>query len=108
VDLVVATPRWETMHFHYPLTEWRRLLGNRVTLARGLETRYCRYAGSPVEHRNSECAAGAAVAVLSQGADGVYLFNQFQNGSWSERDYKHLLNAMSLLEKLRKPCRPSI
>ena len=102
VDLVVATPRWETMHFDIPLAEWRRLLGNRVTLAGGLEVLYCHYPGSPVEERNAECAAGAAVAVLSQGADVVYLFNHFQNGDWPEPGYKRLLNAMSSLDKLKK------
>jgi hypothetical protein len=101
VDLVVATPRWETMHFDIPLAEWKRLLGNDVTLAGGLETRYCHYPGSPVEYRNAECAAGAAVAVLSQGADVVYLFNHFQNG-WPQPGYARLLNAMSSLDKLQE------
>jgi hypothetical protein len=102
VDLVVATPRWETMHFDIPLTAWRRLLGDRVTLAGGLEVNYRPYPGGPVHSRDTECAAGAAVSVLSGGGDVVYLFNYFQNGLWPDPGYQPLLNAFSSLDEVRK------
>ena len=102
VDLVVATPRWRTMHFDIPLRKWRTLLGDRVTLAGGLETRCQPYIGAPVSNRDPEYAVGAAVAVLAGGADVVYLFNYFQNGRWSLADYQRLLNAFKSLDELCK------
>ena len=90
VDLVVATPRWATMHFDIPLAAWRQLLGDRVTLAGGLEVLCRPYPGGPVRSRDPEYAAGAAVSVLSSGGDVVYLFNYFQNGPWSDPGYQDL------------------
>ena len=63
VDLVVATPRWATMHFDIPLAAWRELLGDRVTLAGGLEVLCRPYPGGPVRGRDAEYAAAAAVPV---------------------------------------------
>ena len=106
VGLVVATPRWRTMHFDIPLRKWRSLLGDSVTLAGGLETRCQPRIGAPVRHMDPECAAGAAVAVLSGGADVVYLFNHFQKGRWSPADYQRRLNAFrSLNESCKLPRR---
>jgi len=102
VDLVVATPRWATMHFDIPLAAWRRLLGDRVTLAGGLEVLCRPYPGGPVRARDTEYAAAAAVSVLSGGGDVVYLFNYFQNGHWPDPGYQPLLNAFSSLDKLQK------
>ena len=100
VDLVVATPRWRTMHFDIPLREWRTLLGDRVTLAGGLETRCQPVPGGPVRAMDPECAVGAAVAVLSGGADVVYLFNHFQNGRWPRAEYQSRLKAFASLAEL--------
>jgi len=102
VDLVVATPRWATMHFDIPLAAWRQLLGDRVTLAGGLEVLCRPYPGGPVRGRDAEYAAAAAASVLSGGGDVVYLFNHFQSGSWPDPGYQPLLNAFSSLDKLRK------
>jgi len=102
VDLVVATPRWRTMHFDIPLRKWRALLGDRVTLAGGLETRCQAYVHAPASHRNPEYAAGAATAVLAGGADAVYLFNHFQHGRWSIPEYQRLLRAFLSLDELQK------
>ena len=102
VDLVVATPRWATMQFDMPLAAWRQLLGDRVTLAGGLEVLCRPYPGGPVQSRNPEYSAGAAVSVLSGGGDVVYLFNYFQSGGWANPGYQDLLKAFSSLEELRK------
>ena len=102
VDLVVATPRWATMQFDIPLAAWRQLLGDRVTLAGGLEVLCRPYPGGPVRSRVPEYAAGAAASVLSGGGDVVYLFNYFQSGGWPDPGYGPLLNAFSSLEELRK------
>ena len=49
-------------------------------------------------------ATGAAVSVLSSGADVVYLFNYFQAGhpNWSPPVYQKTLNAMRSLDSLLK------
>ncbi len=103
VDLVVAAPRWATLEFAMPLKKWRELLGERVTLAGGLEA-LCRSSPAATPHTvTREDATGAAVAVLSSGADVVYLFNYFQNGHphWSTSEYQRMLNSFSSLENLR-------
>ncbi len=106
VDLVVATPRWRTMHFDIPLRRWRTLLGDRVTLAGGLESRCQPHPGTAVRHMDPECAVGAAVAVLSGGGDVVYLFNYFQNAGWPKPEYQRRLKALaSLAESCTLPRR---
>ena len=102
VDLVVATPRWRTMVFNIPLRQWRELLGDRVTLAGGLEVRYHPYPGGPVVLMDPENAVGAAVSILSSDADAVYLFNYFQKASWPVTQYQSLLSKFSSLEELCK------
>ena len=79
VDLVTAAPRWRTMTFDFPLREWRELLGDRVTLAGGLEVRYQPYPGASVVPMDPENAVGAAVAVLADGGGrglSVQLFSE--------------------------------
>ena len=103
VDLVVATPRFETLHFDMPLGKWRELLGDRVTLAGGLEVIYQPFPDGPKRLVDPEYAAGAAVSVLAGGADSVYLFNYFQHGlPWSIPEYQHTLRAFSSLGELCK------
>ncbi len=102
VDLVVATPRWRTMVFDIPLGKWRELLGDRVTLAGGLEVRYQPYPGGPVVAMDPENAVGAAVSILSKDADVVYLFNYFQKANWPVSQYQSLLSKFSSLEELCK------
>ena len=81
IDLLVVTPRWATLEFDMPIEQWRQMLGaSKVTLAGGLEVRYQPCPGGPASIVTPELAAGAAVSVLSQGADAVYLFNYFQTG----------------------------
>ncbi len=104
VDLVVAAPRWRTVEFDMPLDPWRELLGNRVTLAGGLEAHYCPNPAAPQRPVTEEQATGAAVAVLTGGAAVVYLFNYFQHGhpAWSVPDYQRTLKTFSSLESLLK------
>ncbi|MCK5801444.1 MAG: hypothetical protein KAI66_01365 [Lentisphaeria bacterium] len=101
IDLVVATPRWATLHYDIPLREWHSLLGNRVTLAGGLEVRLQACRGGPFRIVTPEDATGAAVAVLSGGADVVYLFNYFQH-LWVPPKYQRTLNSFSSLDKLQE------
>lgn len=104
VDLVVATSRWSTLNFAIPLGRWRELLGDQVTLAGGLEVNYQPHLGIPNRVVTKEEATGAAIGVLSAGADVVYLYNYFQIGhpQWSIPEYQRMLNAFSSVEELQK------
>ena len=103
VDLVVTAPRWGTLNFDMPLGKWRQLLGDRVTLAGGLDMNYQPYPGGPRRVVDPEYAAGAAVSVLAGGADIVYLFNYFQHGlPWSLPEYKQTLRAFLSLDEVCK------
>lgn len=104
VDLVVAAPRWQSLEFDLPLRNWRELVGDRVTLAGGLEVNYRPCADVPPRLVTPEDATGAAVAVLSGGADAVYLFNYFQHGhpQWSAPEYQRVLKSFSSLDALLK------
>lgn len=104
VDLVVAAPRWATLEFDMPLAKWREALGGRVTLAGGLDVNYRPFPAAPARLVTREEAAGAAVAVLTGGADVVYLFNYFQHGhpGWPVPEYQHALKSFSSLEELLK------
>ena len=105
IDLLVATPRWSTLEFDMPLQRWRQLLGtSKTTLAGGLEVNYRPSPGAPASLCSPEMATGAAVSVLSSGADVVYLFNYFQAGhpNWSPPVYQKTLNAMRSLDSLLK------
>ena len=101
VDLVVAAPRWTTLEFAMPLGKWRELVGDRVTLAGGLEVLYRPNPTTPQRPVTREEATGAAVAVLSGGADVVYLFNYFQHGR-PIPEYQRMLKSFSSLEELLK------
>jgi len=103
VDLVVVAPRWGTLHFDMPLGKWRELLGDRVTLAGGLDMNYQPFPGGPRRVVDPEYAVGAAVSVLAGGADIVYLFNYFQHSlPWSIPEYKRTLKAFSSLDEACK------
>jgi len=104
IDLVVAAPRWASLEFAMPLEKWRALLGDGVTLAGGLDVNYRPAPAAPPRLVTREEAAGAAVAVLSGGADVVYLFNYFQHGhpGWPIPEYQHTLKAFSSLAELLK------
>jgi hypothetical protein len=78
VDLVTPTPRWATLEFDMPLEQWRELLGDApVELAGGLEGLYRPYPAAKAVYTDPEMVAGAAVNILSAGADACYLFNYF-------------------------------
>jgi hypothetical protein len=78
VDLVTPAPRWATLEFDLPLERWRTLLGSAsIELAGGLEGLYRPYPAAKAVYTNPEMVAGAAVNILSTGADACYLFNYF-------------------------------
>lgn len=108
VDLIVPTPRWTTMEFDMPMIEWReRLKGTDAKLAGGLEVRVQATPAGKHFIATPEHAMGAAAAILSGGADAVYLFNYFpsQHPNWPTGDYVSALRAMKSLSKLARSSR---
>lgn len=104
VDLIVVAPRWATTEFAMPIREWRRLLdGTGVMLLGGLEVLVRPYRAADQRGVAPEDAIAAAAQVLHDGADGVYLFNYFPDGSatgnasgwWSNDVYRSTLQAMA-------------
>lgn len=105
IDVLVATPRWATLEFAIPIQSWRERLGDaKVTLLGGIEVRYQPMPGGPATIVSPELGAGAAMAVLAQGADAVYLFNYFQDGhpAWTSPVYEKTLKAMRSVESLKE------
>jgi len=102
IDLLVATPRWHTLEFDMPLAHWRELMGtSKTTLAGGLEALYRPWRGGPASLASPEIATGAAVSVLANGADGVYLFN-YPQGNWPLPVFQKTLKPMNSLDALLK------
>lgn len=102
IDMLVVTPRWATLEFDMPLEEWRSLLGDaKVALAGGLEILYRSCPSGPATPVSPELAKGAATAVLSRGADAVYLFNYFAPPTtWPESAYPKTLKTLGSLDAL--------
>ncbi len=66
IDVLVTTPRWATLEFDLPITQWRQALGDaKVTLLGGLEVLYRPIPGGPASTVSPELAIGAATSVLS-------------------------------------------
>jgi hypothetical protein len=102
IDVLVTTPRWATLEFDLPISQWRQALGNaKVALLGGLEVLYRPVPGGPASTVSPELAIGAATSVLSQGADAVYLFNYFP-GVFSVPIYQETLKAMASLDSVQK------
>ncbi|MBN2294950.1 MAG: family 10 glycosylhydrolase [Pirellulales bacterium] len=112
IDVLVAAPRWDTLEFDMPIEEWKRLLaGTKTKLLGGLEVNYRPCSGGTASYVTPEIATGAAVCVLSRGADAVYLFNYFQNGhpKWAPDVYRKTLSDMTSLDSLlKKPRRVGV
>ena len=105
IDLLVPTPFWATCEFNMPIRTWARLLeGTGCALAGGLEIRYQPMPGGPAIMNTPELASGAAMAVLNDGADQVYLFNYFflghLQGLWTEGAHRATLAALRDVERL--------
>ena len=75
VDWVVPTPRWETADSDIPVALWRAVLPPAVGVAMGTDIRYMARPGGGCVMMTPELIAGLAMQALSNGADGIYLFN---------------------------------
>ncbi len=97
IDHLIVAPFWATTDFDIPVEEWqKRLEGTGVGVTAGLEIRVQPYPGGPVLPNTPERRRGAAMAALSRGSQGIYLFNYFDVGS----QMPYLLKEMHSVETL--------
>lgn len=98
VDMLVITPFWQTIETDMPVEIWQQLLeGTEVILAAGLELLLRPYSHFLPPLTNSlETVRGAAISLLSRGADRIYLFNYMD----SETTIDDLTNYPKLLREI--------
>ncbi|HPT27921.1 MAG TPA: hypothetical protein PLZ95_16000 [Bryobacteraceae bacterium] len=103
IQMLVVTPFWASSETDIPVELWRRLAGDRVTLAAGLELLLRQYhAYRPLQFNSIETVRGAAAAMLARGADRVYLFNYMdsQTQMSGPENYPALLRECGRLDTL--------
>jgi hypothetical protein len=103
VQLLVVAPFWASIDTDIPVELWRRLAGDKVTLAAGLELLLRPYhAYRPLQFNSLETVRGAAAALLQRGADRVYLFNYMDSETEmpDRANYPALLRECGRLETL--------
>lgn len=74
VDVVVVTPRWASCDSGMPIAEWKQRIKN-ASVCAGLEVLLLRQCDKG--YITQAQAAGYTLQYLSEGADAMYLFNQF-------------------------------
>lgn len=103
IQFLTVTPFWASIETDIPLELWRRLAGDRVILAAGLELLLRPYhAYRPLQFNSLETVRGAAAAMLARGADRVYLFNYMdsQTQMADPENYPALLRQCGRLDTL--------
>jgi hypothetical protein len=103
IQMLVVTPFWASIETDIPIELWRRLAGDKVTLAAGLEVLLRPYhAYRPLQYNSREAVRGAAAAMLAKGADRVYLFNYMDRAPevMSQADYVGMMKECGSLERL--------
>jgi hypothetical protein len=103
IDLLVFTPFWASIETDMPVEMWRRLAGDRVILAAGLELLLRPYhAYRPLQFNSIETVRGAAASLLARGADRIYLFNYMDSQTQmpDAENYPALLKECGRLETL--------
>lgn len=109
IDRLVITPFWETLDTDMPIELWKRLLaGTPVLLAAGLELHIRAHPQSTLRQKNTlETVRGAAMSLLSRGADAIYLFNYMDALTAIDRlaDYPAILREPGSLDTLRGKAR---
>ena len=104
----VVTPFFSSIETGMPIEFWRRLLPPRVVLAAGLELLIRPYHAHKIQYNSLETVRGAAAAMLSRGADRVYLFNYMDSQTAMESidEYRVVLRECGTLATLQgKPRR---
>ncbi|MBS1875215.1 MAG: hypothetical protein JSU00_18530 [Acidobacteria bacterium] len=103
IDMLVVTPFWASIDTDIPIELWRRLAGDKVTLAAGLELLIRPYhAYRPLQFNSIETVRGVASSLLSRGADRIYLFNYMdsQTEMPDRENYPALLRECGRLDTL--------
>ena len=108
IDVLIPSPRWATMEFDIPIDAWRAELGQAKTLVLGcVELNYQPCPLAPRQPATPELATGDAAALLSRGADAIYLFNyhlygvgskQHGDWAWGPELFIHTLKPMAALK----------
>ncbi|MCA9411934.1 MAG: family 10 glycosylhydrolase [Candidatus Omnitrophica bacterium] len=99
IDHLIVAPFWATTDFNIPVEKWiENLQGTGVGVTAGLEARVQPYPGGPSLPNTPDRRRGAALAMLSRGSQGIYLFNYFEVPS----AYHDLLNELDSEEVLRQ------
>jgi len=73
VDTIIVTPRWECCDSNMPIREWIAAFPDTDIVA-GIETRINRVNGAV---GSPEVVRGFAAAYMTQGSNGLYLYNYF-------------------------------
>ena len=102
VQMLVVTPFWASIETEIPIEEWRRLIGDKVLLAAGLELLIRPYHDYKIQMNTIETVRGAAAGFLARGADRVYLFNYMdsQTAMPDSENYGKLLRECGSLATL--------
>ncbi len=103
VQMLVVTPFWASIETDIPIEQWRRLVGERVILAAGLELLVRPYHDyGKLQYNSLETVRGVAASLLSRGADRVYLFNYMDSQTAMEdvSNYPALLRECGSLQTL--------
>jgi hypothetical protein len=103
VQMLTVTPFWASIETDMPMELWRRLCGDKIVLAAGLELLLRPYhAYRPLGFNTIETVRGAAASLLSRGADRVYLFNYMdsQTAMTDIENYPAMLRECGRLETL--------
>lgn len=76
-DVLVPTPRWETIEFDMPWDKWLRLKKTQAptVLLAGMENNYRPFVTAQKHPLPRQLLFGAAANALSSGAEGLYTFN---------------------------------
>jgi len=104
VQFLTVTPFWASIETDIPIELWRRLAGDQVILAAGLELLLRPYHSyRPLQFNSIETVRGAAASLLARGADRVYLFNYMdsQTEMSGPENYPALLRECGRLDTLK-------
>ncbi|MDD4026464.1 MAG: hypothetical protein PHN85_11155, partial [Kiritimatiellae bacterium] len=98
-DLLVPTPRWETILFDMPWHKWKMMRQGHDSpiLLAGMETNYKPHPRLRARTASRAMLFGAAASALAQGADGIYTFNYFPV---NKRGFLHRTTGCGSLETL--------
>jgi hypothetical protein len=111
IDSVAALPRWDTTDTDIPVAHWKQILPGGVKIGGGLQVLVKPYPGYNFGGYDlwgfkdiwttDEVAYGQMAAILSGGADFVYLYNFMDNPEHSDSREHSIQNMKTLGEILR-------